>query len=94
VSPSPHARLLAALTPGMGDWVEQAHCGGVNPDLFFPERGASTRDAKAVCRVCPVREECLDYALAANERFGIWGGLSERERRAAKRRRDRARRAA
>jgi WhiB family redox-sensing transcriptional regulator len=68
-------------------WQEQANCLGVDPDLFFPERGASTREAKAVCRGCEVRGECLEYALAHGEKFGIWGGLSERERRRVRRQR-------
>ncbi|MBN9325765.1 MAG: WhiB family transcriptional regulator, partial [Cellulomonas sp.] len=53
---------------------------------FFPEKGGSTREAKKVCTQCEVRAECLEYALANDERFGIWGGLSERERRKLKRR--------
>jgi WhiB family redox-sensing transcriptional regulator len=68
-------------------WQERANCLGVDPDLFFPERGASTREAKGVCRGCEVREECLEYALAHGEKFGIWGGLSERERRRVRRQR-------
>ena len=68
-------------------WQGQANCMGVDPDLFFPERGASTREAKEVCRGCVVREDCLEYALANGEKFGIWGGLSERERRKIRRRR-------
>lgn len=68
-------------------WMRQANCMGVDPDLFFPDRGSSTREAKEVCRGCVVREECLDYALAHVEKFGIWGGLSERERRRLRRRR-------
>jgi WhiB family redox-sensing transcriptional regulator len=68
-------------------WQEQANCLGVDPDLFFPERGASTREAKAVCRGCEVRGDCLEYALAHGEKFGIWGGLSERERRRVRRQR-------
>ena len=68
-------------------WQRQANCMGVDPDLFFPERGASTREAKEVCRGCVVREDCLEYALANGEKFGIWGGLSERERRKIRRRR-------
>ena len=68
-------------------WQERANCLGVDPDLFFPERGASTREAKAVCRGCEVRVECLEYALAHGEKFGIWGGLSERERRRVRRQR-------
>ncbi len=66
-------------------WQRQANCMGVDPDLFFPERGASTREAKEVCRGCVVREDCLEYALANSEKFGIWGGLSERERRRIRR---------
>jgi WhiB family redox-sensing transcriptional regulator len=68
-------------------WQERANCLGVDPDLFFPERGASTREAKSVCRGCEVRLECLEYALAQGEKFGIWGGLSERERRRVRRQR-------
>jgi WhiB family redox-sensing transcriptional regulator len=68
-------------------WQERANCLGVDPDLFFPERGASTREAKGVCRGCEVRLECLEYALAQGEKFGIWGGLSERERRRVRRQR-------
>ena len=68
-------------------WQEQANCLGVDPDLFFPERGASTKEAKAVCRGCEVRAECLEYALSHGEKFGIWGGLSERERRRVRRQR-------
>jgi len=51
-------------------WQDQANCLGVDPDLFFPERGASTREAKEVCRGCVVRGECLEYALANGEKFG------------------------
>ena len=77
----------------LGDrsWQGQANCLGVDPDLFFPERGASTREAKGVCRGCVVREECLEYALVNGEKFGIWGGLSERERRRIRRQRTLAR---
>src|SRR5215472_12287432 len=76
------------------DWQSRANCMGVDPDLFFPERGASTREAKEVCRGCVVREACLEFALANGEKFGIWGGLSERERRKIRRRRALERRAA
>ena len=74
-------------------WQERANCLGVDPDLFFPERGASTREAKGVCRGCEVRGECLEYALDHGEKFGIWGGLSERERRRVRRQRALERRA-
>ena len=75
-------------------WQEYANCLGVDPDLFFPERGASTREAKEVCRGCVVREDCLEYALRNSEKFGIWGGISERERRRIRRQRALARQAA
>jgi WhiB family redox-sensing transcriptional regulator len=74
-------------------WQDNANCLGVDPDLFFPERGASTREAKEVCRACIVRVECLEYALMNGEKFGIWGGMSERERRRIRRARALARRA-
>lgn len=67
---------------------EDAVCAQTDPEAFFPELGESTRAAKQVCRGCPLRAEllggndrCLEVALANGERFGIWGGLSERERR-------------
>jgi WhiB family transcriptional regulator, redox-sensing transcriptional regulator len=72
------------------NWQDQANCLGVDPDLFFPERGASTREAKEVCRGCTVRMDCLEYALVNGEKFGIWGGLSERERRRLRRARTQA----
>ena len=65
-------------------WQERALCAQTDPEAFFPEKGGSTREAKRVCLTCDVRGECLDYALANDERFGIWGGLSERERRKLK----------
>ncbi|HEY2763323.1 MAG TPA: WhiB family transcriptional regulator [Pseudonocardiaceae bacterium] len=68
------------------DWQERALCAQTDPDLFFPETGGSAREAKQICRLCEVRTPCLDYALATGERFGIYGGLSERERRCLKRR--------
>jgi WhiB family redox-sensing transcriptional regulator len=72
------------------NWQDDANCLGVDPDLFFPERGASTREAKEVCRGCVVREQCLEFALQNGEKFGIWGGLSERERRRIRRQRAQA----
>lgn len=66
------------------DWQHDAACRDMNPDLFFPARGTAVkhvRTAKAVCAECPIRIKCLDYALYHGERCGIWGGLTERERR-------------
>lgn len=67
-------------------WQERALCAQTDPEAFFPEKGGSTREAKRVCIGCEVKAECLEYALAHDERFGIWGGLSERERRKLKKR--------
>ncbi|GAA3898020.1 hypothetical protein GCM10022382_01580 [Microbacterium invictum] len=67
-------------------WQSDALCSQTDPEAFFPEKGGSTRDAKRICTSCDVRGECLEYALQNDERFGIWGGLSERERRKLKRR--------
>ncbi len=72
--------------PDNHDWQERALCAQTDPEAFFPEKGGSTREAKRICTGCEVRAECLEYALAQDERFGIWGGLSERERRRLKRR--------
>ena len=66
-------------------WQERALCAQTDPEAFFPEKGGSTREAKRVCLSCEVRVECLEFALENDERFGIWGGLSERERRRVKR---------
>lgn len=66
-------------------WQTDALCAQTDPEAFFPEKGGSTREAKRICDGCEVRSECLDYALANDERFGIWGGLSERERRKLRR---------
>src|SRR5581483_5535604 len=67
-------------------WCQKALCAEVGPwDLWFPEKGGSTKDAKRVCAGCPVKVECLDYALRTDQRFGIWGGFSEQERRRLKR---------
>ena len=67
-------------------WQAEALCAQTDPEAFFPEKGGSTREAKKICQQCDVKSECLDYALANDERFGIWGGLSERERRRLRRR--------
>jgi WhiB family transcriptional regulator, redox-sensing transcriptional regulator len=80
-------QIVDLIQPQTQLWQRYANCMGVDPDLFFPERGASTKEAKEVCRGCVVREDCLEFALANGEKFGIWGGLSERERRRIRRRR-------
>ncbi|WP_081882418.1 WhiB family transcriptional regulator [Cryobacterium sp. MLB-32] len=67
-------------------WQTDSLCAQTDPEAFFPEKGGSTRDAKKICASCEVRTQCLEYALANDERFGIWGGLSERERRKLRKR--------
>lgn len=71
---------------GLGDvanserWQERAICSQVDPELFFPNKGQSSREAKKVCAECPVKAECLEYALTNHLTSGVYGGLSERER--------------
>jgi len=76
-----HRSLIDALAVDDLAWQDYSNCRGADADLFFPERGASTRKAKAICNACQVRAECLEFAIQQSEKFGIWGGLSERERR-------------
>jgi WhiB family redox-sensing transcriptional regulator len=66
-------------------WTAQALCAQVDSDMFFPEKGGSPKDAQKVCHDCDVKTECLQYALDNDERFGVWGELTERQRRRLKR---------
>lgn len=70
-----------------GEWWHRGLCAQVGGDEWFPEKGGSTREAKRTCSNCTVRADCLEYALANDERFGVWAGLSveERDREAARR---------
>ncbi|WP_031016800.1 WhiB family transcriptional regulator [Streptomyces sp. NRRL S-1314] len=75
----------------MDNWRHGAACRTEDPELFFPigTSGPSllqTEQAKAVCRRCPVRKQCLEWALETGQSIGVWGGTSETERRALKRR--------
>lgn len=74
-------RLDLTAFPQPPEWTLDALCAQVDADMFFPEKGGSTREAKRICAMCPVAAECLDYALEHDEGFGIYGGMSERERR-------------
>ena len=76
---------IAGRSPQDLDWQDDGLCKESDPEAFFPEKGGSTREAKRICLGCEVKDACLEYALANDERFGIWGGLSERERRRIKR---------
>jgi WhiB family redox-sensing transcriptional regulator len=81
------ARALGKPLDEVDGWGERGRCAETDPEAWFPEKGASTRNPKQVCMGgCEVREECLTYALLNGERFGVWGGLSERERRQIQRR--------
>lgn len=78
------------LTPETEPWMDHANCLGCDPSLFFPDRGDTTKEAKAVCAGCVVRLDCLEYSLANGEKWGIWVGLSERERRRVRSQRSRS----
>lgn len=68
------------ITPIDRAWQERALCAQTGADFFFPEPGSSVREAKRICGMCEMRTACLEYALSNDERFGVWGGLSEKER--------------
>lgn len=87
-----------ALTPtprslALEDWIDLAACRGKNGEAFFPPTAGESRaqrqlrenSAKAICGSCNVRLHCLQHALTTDERFGIWGGLNDLERRALRR---------
>lgn len=86
--PDAMAQLLETLRqtqrPRAGNWVDRARCAEVDPDLFYPEQGGNGREAKRICAGCEVLTECRTEALAADEGFGVWGGLSEPDRRRLK----------
>jgi WhiB family redox-sensing transcriptional regulator len=71
-------------------WDEEASCRSVDPEVFFPDRPSDhARMAKAICRGCPVRGQCLEFALDARLDHGVWGGMTEIERRSLRRSRQR-----
>jgi hypothetical protein len=70
----------ALVNTALGEWTERALCTQADPEIFFPPKGSPGTEAKQICTVCPVREECLAYAIEADEEFGIWGGLNRAER--------------
>ncbi|WP_436231447.1 WhiB family transcriptional regulator [Arcanobacterium phocae] len=61
-------------------WMEEALCAQTDPDIFYPEKGGSTAPATSVCASCSVRAECLEYAVTNDIRHGIWGGISDNDR--------------
>jgi WhiB family redox-sensing transcriptional regulator len=87
---------MTTTAENLADWWSLAACQSADPDLFFPiaTSGPALKQvagAKAVCARCPVRTDCLRYALAADPLQGIWGGLSEEERRLLRQREAKAR---
>ena len=70
-------------------WRQLARCRGVDPEVFYPvsDDDEAAEEAKSICALCPVREPCLEFALSTREKNGVWGGLTERERRRVLRRR-------
>ena len=84
---SPAALVLTGfIAAATQPWVRQAVCTQTDPDLFFSDSASQIKQAKAICRRCPVREECLSHALETREEFGVWGGLDRDERRRLRRR--------
>lgn len=78
---------LGISTAGTDDalaWQGQGVCAQTDPETFFPDKGGSTAAAKRMCIRCDVKDVCLEYALATDQRHGVWGGMSERERRRLK----------
>jgi WhiB family redox-sensing transcriptional regulator len=73
-------QVLTSTTTNLS-WRQHAACRGLEPEVFYPVSEEQTEEARAICRECPVREPCLEYALANRERDGVWGGATERERR-------------
>jgi WhiB family redox-sensing transcriptional regulator len=63
------------------EWTKKALCAEIDPEIFFPDKGDKTAHVKQICKACDVRAECLEYSLQNNERFGVWGGLTEHDRR-------------
>lgn len=72
---------LPSLVRPMGDWVERAACKDAPQHVFYPPKGCIPHEAKAICARCPVVVECLDWAISLPEKYGVWGGTTERERR-------------
>jgi WhiB family redox-sensing transcriptional regulator len=84
-------RLLGPSVSGLaealvGAWAARASCTDTGPGIFFPPHGDPATEARQICARCPVRDDCLAYALDADERYGIWGGLDPDERRSLRRR--------
>lgn len=86
----PPALLAEVAADARRTWSARGHCAQTDPELFFPLRDGPAPEARAICRCCRVRLQCLAYAVVAEEPFGIWGGLDPRERHNLRRRLQRA----
>lgn len=87
-----HERCVKAESPHMDrSWQQRSACKGIDPIIFYPATDEEAGTAKAVCDVCPVQVDCLEYAIACREHDGVWGGHTERERQRIIRRRRRMR---
>lgn len=88
-TPSRTAALISELHPDESpqSWRSEALCTQADPEAFFPEKGQTGYAAKRICEECPVRPECLDFAMSVDDLHGIWGGLSDRQRYREKKRR-------
>jgi WhiB family redox-sensing transcriptional regulator len=82
-------RVLLTARSARARWTDLAACAEVDPELWFPEKGASSESAKRICRACPVRAQCLEDALSRSEMHGIWGATSRHERAGMRRSQDR-----
>ena len=71
------------------EWIRRANCRGLKTNMFYPRRYESEKPAKSVCAGCSVRDECVNYALEQHDRFGIWGGLNDKQRSSLRRKRNR-----
>jgi WhiB family redox-sensing transcriptional regulator len=81
---------LSGYLPVELEWQRDALCSQTDPEAFYPDKGSSPSAAKTVCMACPVRQACLDWAIDTYEPFGVWGGMTERQRKNERGRRSRA----
>ncbi len=82
-----HDPIQALVEQYQQEWWGDASCVGMDPNIFFPLKGKTAREAKEICEGCAAQSRCLDWALETDQKYGVWGGASERERRRIKKRR-------
>lgn len=76
-----HTPLTAPVIPVQPEpWMDGALCTQADPEMFYPDKGGDPKPAKALCQLCGSRADCLAYALEHNERYGVWGGMTRKER--------------